>query len=53
MYKILIDYYSEGFKFDSAEFDTVDEAVHEASKNTPYPFLIVKVINWKAEAIND
>jgi len=52
MYKILIDYGSEGFKFEDGEYDTVSYAVEEALKyNSAFPFLIVKVIKWEAKEI--
>ena len=49
-YKILIDYYSEGFKFhDDKEYATVNEAV-KVAVNLCFgnPFHIVSVIDWKA-----
>lgn len=52
-YKVLIDYYTEGFRFEDEGFETVDDAVHHGSNNTSYPFLIVKVIDWKAEGIGE
>lgn len=47
-YRILRDYYSEGFKFQDGEYPTVDEAVKAAiSVSYNSPFLIVRVIDWK------
>lgn len=51
MYKILIDYGTEGMKFwDDKEYPTVNEAVKVAvTVNYTNPFYIVKVIEWQAE----
>jgi len=49
MYKVLIDYGIEGFKFQDEEFMMVSSAVAHAVKvNYGSPFLIVKVIDWEA-----
>lgn len=49
MYKVLIDYGTEGMKFMDIEFTSVDEAVKGAvALNSAFPFLIVKVIDWEA-----
>lgn len=48
-YKILIDYGSEGFKFDDGEYQTVDEAVKKAiTLIYSNPFYIVEIIDWEA-----
>lgn len=58
MYRVLIDYGSEGYQFlskprnhcEALEFATVDEAVKEAIRQSHgTPFLVVQVINWTAE----
>lgn len=52
MYKILIDYGSEGWKFNEGEYETLDSAVKVAiAFNSVFPFLIVKVINWEAKEL--
>ncbi len=49
-YKVLVDYYSEGFKFEDKEFDSVNEAVHYGvSMVTSSPWLVVSIIPWRAE----
>ena len=47
-YRVLVDYGTENFAFLDGEYETVDEAVKAATKNSYTPFTIVKIINWKA-----
>lgn len=48
-YQICIFHGSEGWNFHPEEFDTVDEAVKFAIKNSfGCDFLVVTVIDWKA-----
>lgn len=49
MYRVIRDYYTEGWKFADEQFETVEGAVSYAVKSGySAPFLIVKVIDWKA-----
>ncbi len=49
MYKVLIDYHSEGFKFQDEEFETVDKDVKNATQNSyGHLFFIVQIIDWEA-----
>jgi hypothetical protein len=49
MYKILIDYGSDGWKFEDYDFKTIDEAVKSQTNKSIYnPFLVIKVIEWEA-----
>lgn len=51
-YKVLWNYYTEGYKFYDPDFDSVEEAVVgaiESGYNTS--FEIVKVIDWKAKEV--
>lgn len=51
-YKILLDYRTEGFKFQDEEYDTVADAVKNAIElNYCTPFLIVQIIEWEAKEI--
>lgn len=52
-YKILWDYGAyEGMKFDDKEFDSVNEAVKEASsRGYSTNWLIVRVVEWEAKEI--
>jgi len=53
-YKILHDYYSEGFKFQDEEFDTIAAAVKYAvDLKYSTPFLIVHVVDWEACEIKE
>jgi hypothetical protein len=47
-YRVLVDYGTENFAFLDGEYETVDEAVKAAIKNSYTPFKIVQIINWKA-----
>lgn len=48
MYKILMDYGSEGYKLDDKEFITINEAIKYATKYSyGNEFLIVKIIDWQ------
>lgn len=50
MYQILIDYRTEGWKFDDRKFETVDLAVKTALEITyGNPFLIITVVPWEAK----
>ena len=55
MYRILIDYGSEGLSYlgvtsNPDEFETLKEAVEEALKmNMAHSFEVVKVIKWEAK----
>lgn len=49
-YRIIVNGFSEGWSLSVEEFDTVDEAVKHATKNTyGSDFLIITVINWTAQ----
>lgn len=49
MYKVLIDYGSEGYCFMDGEFETINQAVKEVMTYTQNKFLIVKIIDWEAK----
>jgi len=49
-YLILIDYGSDGWKFEDEEFDSLDLAVKTAQHKTyGNAFKIVTIINWEAK----
>lgn len=49
MYRILLDYRTEGFLFKDEEFGSVDAAVKFATENNyGNPFFIVQVVDWEA-----
>lgn len=52
MYKILINYGSDGMKFDDGKYFDINNAVSQAIKVCyGMPFFIVKIIEWKATGI--
>lgn len=49
---VLIDFGTEGWRFEDPQFDTIDEAVKYAAKVARgNNFLIVLVVDWKAVAV--
>ena len=45
-YRILVDYYTEGYKLDDQEFDTIEQLLKHTQENPMYnPFLIIQIIN--------
>lgn len=49
-YQVIVDYYTEGWKFIDGEFATVDEAIKAATKHTyGNPFLVIQVVEWVAQ----
>lgn len=52
-YKVLWNYYTEGYKFYAPDYDSVEEAVKGALESGySTPFEIVKLIDWKATEIS-
>jgi len=52
MYKILVDYGHDGWRFQDEKFLSVGDAVKYASENVFYnKWLVVLIINWEAKEI--
>ena len=52
MYRLFIDYGTEGWRLDESEYKTVDLAVRGSmAASYGHPFVIVKVIDWEAKEV--
>ena len=53
-YRILFNYHTEGFSFEDESYETVSAAVKAAmDKNYATPFLIVQIIEWEANEVEE
>lgn len=53
-YRILRDNYSDGYRLEDGEYDSVDQAVKAALKSGySAPFLIIQITNWQAKPTDE